>query len=244
MRCDVITAFKSDVYEICREVAAEFSGWSFLSGQFKNKELKHTDLIIHLGFGFEGGTTPVQPNIYIINKRVSKLCKSIFGADGYASIVSLQTVAHALEYTPEKLRTGFWVVQDKAEFLSLGQASQAVEDVTLDMIEARSALIATMKDGISFIENHYDLSDEDAFLRGLPVKYTTRHVNSPYDQMEKMKGVMICLVRILLGDFDFVLNYRGDEFKTLFPKRFAELDKIIAALPELKRKYDETGSVV
>ncbi|AXW13832.1 hypothetical protein CJO84_01315 [Ralstonia solanacearum] len=62
--------------------------------------------------------------------------------------------------------------------------------------------------------------------------------------MEKMKGVMICLVRILLGDFDFVLNYRGDEFNTLFPKRFAELDKIIAALPELKRKYDETGSVV
>ncbi|MEF9388689.1 hypothetical protein V4890_24185 [Ralstonia solanacearum species complex bacterium KE056] len=239
-----MTAFKSDLYEICREVADEFSGWGFSSGQFKNKTLKHTDLIINFGFGFEAGVTPVQPNIYIVNKKVSKLCKSIFGVDGYASIVSLQTVAHTFKHTPEKLRTGFWVVQDKEGFLSLGQASQAVEDVTLDMIEARSALIATMKDGISFIESHYDLGSEDALLRGLPAKYTTRHVNSPYDQMEKMKGVMICLVRILLGDFDFVFNYRGDEFKTLFPKRFAELDKIIEVLPELKRRYDENGSVI
>ncbi|MHA6897177.1 hypothetical protein ACQUJT_24335 [Ralstonia pseudosolanacearum] len=239
-----MTVFKTDLYDICREVADEFPGWGFSSGQFKNKTLKHTDLIVHLGFGFEVGATPVQPSIHIINKKVSKLCKSIFGVGGYASIVSLQTVARTFKYTPEKLRTGFWVVQDKEEFLSLGQASQAVEDVTLDMIEARSALIATLKDGISFIENHYDLESEGALLRGLPAKYTTRHVNSPYDQMEKMKGVMICLVHILLGDFDFVLNYRGDEFKTLFPKRFAELDKIIKVLPELKRKYDETGSVV
>ncbi|CAH0445717.1 hypothetical protein [Ralstonia pseudosolanacearum] len=239
-----MTAFKPDLYEICRGVADEFSGWGFSSGQFKNKTLKHTDLIVHLGFGFEGGATPVQPSIHIINKRVSKLCRSIFGVDGYASIVSLQAASNTLKYTPEKLRTGFWVVQHKEEFLSLGQASQAVEDVTLDMIEARAALVATMKDGISFIENHYDLGGEDALLRGLPAKYTTRHVNSPYDQMEKMKGVMICLVRILLGDFDFVLNYRSDEFKTLFPKRFVELDRIIEVLPELKRKYDETGAVI
>ncbi|MHA6910401.1 hypothetical protein ACQUJS_18565 [Ralstonia pseudosolanacearum] len=239
-----MTEFKSDIYEICREVADEFSGWEFSSGKFKNKKLKHTDLIVHVGFGFEGGATPVQPSIQIINKRVSKLSKGIFGVDGCASMVSLQTVAHTLKYTPEKLRTGFWVVQDKDEFLSLGQASQAVEDVTLDMIEARSALIATMKDGISFIENHYDLGSEEDLLRGLPAKYTTRHVNSPYDQMEKMKGVMICLVRILLGDFDFVWNYRNDEFRTLFPKRFAELDNIIGVLPELRRKYDENGSVI
>ncbi|MDB0569083.1 hypothetical protein AB6Q13_23865 [Ralstonia solanacearum] len=237
-------AFKSDLHEIFCEIADEFPGWVFSSGQFKNKTLKHTDLIIHLGLGFDGGVTPVNPSINVINKRLSRLCKSIFGVDGYASIVSLQTVAHTLQYTPEKLRTGFWVAQDRAEFLALGQASPAVEDVTLDLIQARSALIATMKDGISFVESHYDLGGEDALLRGLPAKYETRHENSPYDQMEKMKGVMICLVRILLGDFDFVLNYRGDDFKTLFPKRFADLDKIIEALPELKKKYEETGSVI
>lgn len=239
-----MTAFKSDLREICREVADEFPGWGFSSGQFENKALKHTDLIIHLGLGFEGGVTPVQPSINILNKKLAKLCKSIFWVDGYASIVSLQTVAHTLQYTPEKLRTGFWVAQDRAGFLALGQASPAVEDVTLDMIQVRSALIATMKDGISFIESHYDLGGEDALLRGLPAKYETRHENSPYDKMEKMKGVMICLVRILLGDFDFVLNYRGDDFKTLFPKRLAELDKIIEALPELRKRYEETGSVI
>ncbi|MDB0573863.1 hypothetical protein LBW59_24270 [Ralstonia solanacearum] len=239
-----MTTFKSDLHEICRAVADEFPGWGFSSGQFKNKTLKHTDLIIHLGLGFESGVTPVQPSINVINKRLSKLCKRIFGVDGYASIVSLQAVAHTLQYTPEKLRTGFWVAQDRAGFLALGQASPAVEDVTIDLNQARSALIATMKDGISFIESHYDLDDEGALLRGLPAKYETRHENSPYDQMEKMKGVMICLVRILLGDFDFILNYRDDDFKTIFPKRFAELDKIIEALPELKKRYEEAGLVI
>ncbi|MGA4049835.1 hypothetical protein ACI2TP_24560 [Ralstonia nicotianae] len=65
-----MVAFKCDIYEACREVAAELSGWSFSSGQFKNKELKRADLVIHLGFGFERGATPVQPSIYIVNKRV------------------------------------------------------------------------------------------------------------------------------------------------------------------------------
>ncbi|MGO4569269.1 hypothetical protein AB4Z52_30535 [Rhizobium sp. 2YAF20] len=57
-------------------------------------------------------------------------------------------------------------------------------------------------------------------------------------------GVMVCVVRILLGDFDFVEHYRSDEYKTGKPKRIADLDKIIAALPELRKRYTETGTVV
>ncbi len=104
--------------------------------------------------------------------------------------------------------------------------------------------MAVMKDAISFIEGHYDLSSEANMLSGLPVKYTTRHVNSPYDQQEKMKGVMLCLVHLLYGDFDFVENYRSEAFGTIFPKRTVELDKIIAVLPVLKKHFSETGSVI
>ncbi|MEJ0002748.1 MAG: hypothetical protein WDN30_02830 [Pararobbsia sp.] len=81
-------------------------------------------------------------------------------------------------------------------------------------------------------------------MLGLPAKYATRHVNSPYDQLEKMKGIMLCLVHILCGDFDFVESYRGDGCKTIYPKRIRELDKIVGVLPKLKRRYAETGSVI
>lgn len=135
-------------------------------------------------------------------------------------------------------------MQDRKEYLSVGEPSQIVKDKTLDITEARSALIATLEDGIRFIQNHYDLGSENRLLQALPAKYTTRHPNSPYDQMERQKGVMLCLVHVLLGDFDFVERYRSDEFLTVFPKRTDELDKIIVALPELKRRYAETGSVI
>jgi hypothetical protein len=101
-----------------------------------------------------------------------------------------------------------------------------------------------MRDGISFIQNHYDLSSEASLLKGLPAKYTTRHVNSPYDQMEKQKGVVMCLVHVLLGDFEFVEHYRSNDFSTIFPKRTDELDKIVDALPELKTRYAEIGSAI
>jgi hypothetical protein len=80
--------------------------------------------------------------------------------------------------------------------------------------EVRSALVATMRDGISFIERHYDFSSEENLLRGLPAKYTTRHVHSSYDELERHKGVMMCIVRIQLGDFGFVERYRNDDFET------------------------------
>jgi len=38
--------------------------------------------------------------------------------------------------------------------------------------------------------------------------------------------------------------YRSDSFETIFPKRTVELDKLISALPALKKRYAETGSVV
>lgn len=101
-----------------------------------------------------------------------------------------------------------------------------------------------MKDAIAFIDGHYDLSSEENFLKGLPPKYETRHPNSPYDEMDATKGVVMCLVKILLGDFDFIGQYMSDEYKTVFPKRMADLQKIERALPDLKRRYTETGSVI
>jgi hypothetical protein len=51
--------------------------------------------------------------------------------------------------------------------------------------------------------------------------------------MGASKGVLMCIARIILGDFDFVERYRGDNFKTIFPKRLDEIDKIISVLPDI-----------
>lgn len=153
---------------------------------------------------------------------------------------------------PEPLRIGAAIFHDKKLYLEAvlapglydGKTVKALEEKALDLSEARPVLRAMMQDGISLLERLYDLSSEENFLKRLPPKYKTRHANSPYDEMEKQKGVMVCLVHLLLGDFDFVVNYRSDDYKTVFPKRKKELDAIIASLPELKRRYAETGSVI
>jgi hypothetical protein len=48
---------------------------------------------------------------------------------------------------------------------------------------------------------------------------------------------------MLLGDFDFTENYVSENYQTIFPKRMDHLDKLIAALPELKRQYAATGKI-
>lgn len=239
-----MSTFKSNLFEICKDVAVEFPDWIFVSGQFKNKSLRHTDLIIHPGFGFDNGITPLQPGVIVNHKRSMALYKKINGYELSTSIVNFQAVSQTLIYMPECFRLTSWISQNKKNYLFESKASKVVEAVTMDITEAYSVLVAMMKDGISFIEKHYDLSSEENFLKKLPPKYTTRHVNSPYDELEKQKGVMMCIVHILLGDFDFVERYQSADFETIFPKRTTELDKIMSALPELRRKFAETGAVI
>jgi hypothetical protein len=247
-----MSTFKDDLYGVCKEVAAEFPGWDFVSGQFKNKSLKHTDLIIHPGFFFDRGFTPLQPGITINNKKALKLSKYILGIERSTSIVNFQVIAQTLTNMPEPLRLMGTICQDKKSYMEEVRASgrfdektvKMLDDTAIDITEVRPVLVAMMEDGISFIEKRYDLSSEENLLKGLPAKYTTRHVNSPYDELDKQKGVMMCIVHVLLGDFDFVEHYRSDDFKTLFPKRTEDLDKIMSVLPELKRKFAEAGKVI
>jgi len=244
--------FKDRIYQMCAEIGVEFEGWEFSAGKFKNKSLKHSDLFILPGFGFKDENTPLQPAVSILNKKASVLSKNIVGYELSTSLINFQVIANELQYMPERLRVSAAIFQDKNLYLEAVRAPgayddqmvKALEETALDLSEARSVLRAMMEDAISLFERFYDLSSEENLLKNLPPKYKTRHANSPYDEMEKQKGVMICLVHLLLGDFDFVLNYRSDDYKTIFPKRKKELDDIIASLPELKRRYAETGSVI
>ncbi|MFM0736919.1 hypothetical protein PQQ51_06695 [Paraburkholderia xenovorans] len=242
---------KTELFGLCKDVAVEFHGWEFSAGKFKNSSLKHTELIVDPGLSFDRGFGHLQPSIALNNKRATKLSKQLLGEAIPTAIVSFQVIAHLLTATPEPLRLSCLVCDDKAQYMSTVRQSNRFSEGVLEDLDARSidlknaptVLAAMLRDGISFIEGHYKLVNEESLLGNLPAKYSTRN-EIPYDEMERQKGVMMCLVHILQGDFDFLNRYRSEDFKTVFPKRMGELDKIGTALPDLKRRFVETGSVI
>ncbi|EUC19942.1 UNVERIFIED_ORG: hypothetical protein BDU10_8371 [Burkholderia sp. CF145] len=239
-----MSTFKSNVFEICDRVAEEFPGWEFKSGQFVNKTLKHSDLVVHMGFGFKQGTTAVVPSISIDNKRANKLTKQLLGFGRDTSLVNMMSISHLLTHWPRHLPLIPTIVDDKDVFLEFAKRTGADASGVLSLTESYDLFRGVLKDAIRFIGSHYDLSSEQALLNALPPKYTTRHEKSPYDQLESQKGIEYCIVRVLLGDFEFPLQYQSDGFKTIFPKRTDELETVIAALPRLKERYTRTGQVI
>jgi hypothetical protein len=240
-----MSTIKPELFQLCKEVASELEGWSFGSDMFKNKDLKHTDLIVWPAFSFQGGgenpMCNIQPSICVVNKKSIKLFQQIFGVKPYwTSIIGFQTVRNELRFYPEDLRIlgNIWRYRQKFTDTKGQEIPWRKEWVALD--EARPVLTGMMKDGIDLINKYYDLSSEENFLRNLPLdpKVVGHH------GIEKGSGVMLCVTRILLGDFDFVEKYRSDDFKTMYPKHYKELDAIIAALPELKVRFEETGKVI
>lgn len=244
--------FRDDLYRICKEVAADYDDWNFVSGEFKNKTLKHSELQIDPGFFCKDSNTPLNPWILVRNKRVEKLCAKVIGKwKGPVSRIAFQNIYKELHYMPEGMRVSGKIVANKRAYMSDVKLYKpndknyykARDEKTVDVSDSYPVLSAMMKDGISLFQKYYDLSSEDNLLRGLPAKYTPSN-KVPYMGWEEDNGVMMCLVRILLGDFDFVVHYRSDDYKTIYPKMERTLDRIIAALPELKRHYAETGSVI
>jgi hypothetical protein len=233
--------FKTKLYEICTEVASEFQGWSFVSGTFKNKSLKHSTLMLSPGFHIIADNTPLQPALFVQHRRSMALFKRLNGYELATSMVIFQTIPQLLHHTPEPLRLICSIVADKQLQFRLVPPSEKTRDSFVDITEARSVLRANLADGIALFEQLYDFSSEENFLRNLPPRYTTRSEKSPYDEFERQKGVMVCIVRALLGDFDFVHQYRDDTYQTIFPKRVTELDNLIAALPELRSQYSKTS---
>lgn len=242
-----MSSLKPEMQALCKDVATEFENWSFVGDQFKNKTLKHTDLIVSPGLTFQGGgdnpSCSMQPSVDIINKRSVKLFKQIFGYARPTSFIRFQTARNLLQHYPENLRIQGYVFQHRQPYMVTGVGKQEPwpkECIGFD--EARPAIKGLLMDGIELLQTYYDLSSEENLLRNLPPKYVP--AVGANEEMEMQSGLMICVTRLLLGDFDFVVHYRSDDYKTLRPKRTKELDTMIAALPELKHKYAETGSII
>lgn len=219
-----MTNFKAELFRICSEIGDEFNGWSFISGVFKNKTLKHTDLIISPGFGFERETTPLQPSVQIFHKKSAALFKSILGYSQPTSIVKLQTIAHSGVGEANSFKSPHWIVADKRAFFKLAPSAKKLENYYIELSEAKPILRLMLKIGIEFIESFFNFDTEREFLLNLPPRYNKNE--SIYEEFEAQKGVMMCLIHAYTGDLSFLNHYISDDFKTLKPKRIIDLSKL------------------
>ncbi|WP_455925611.1 hypothetical protein [Pseudomonas putida] len=249
-----MSGFKADVYKVCAQVAEAFPGWKFSAGSFRKVIAGCAELVVDLGLYFKNGFSDLQPHIVVRNKKFEIFFQDLFCLEKRQSVpvssVSFQAVDGLFEFTPESKRRTCVICQDKEAYVAaiLGNSS-ADEDAkarmvgsSLSVLELHQVLVAMLKDGISFIDRTYDLRGEDELLRGLPAKYESRG-QVPYAEMEKGKGVVLCAVKIMIGDFDFVEKYASEEFVTVYPKRTVELERMLQSLPMLKKRFVETGSL-
>jgi hypothetical protein len=229
-----MASLKSELRAICLEIAREHPGWTFAGGMFQNKTLLHSKLTI-LPFHAGNGSYVVQPWASVDNKKASKLMKQILGGAMSISDLSFQRLSD--EYRKGGIHR-IW--RKKLQFIPTSGGPVPWPAEWRDLSEAPSYLRDVVRDGIGFLNEYYDFSSEENLLRHLP---TSEKIGSQ-GGMEAGQGVCQCIAHVLLGDFDFVEYYRSDDFKTVYPKRIEALDKIIAALPELKGRYAETGQVI
>jgi hypothetical protein len=238
-----MATFKDRVLAICIEVAAEFEGWKYVAGVFKNGDLKHTALIVSPGFSFDKGTTFLQPSIHVCNKRSMRLYKKIIGRDRSTSLVSFSDIENFQgEFRP--VWESSLIVENKAELFRLVPDARKQEDGYLDIHELKPVLRAMMEDGMAMLNRYYDLSTEENLLRGLPPQYEPHYPWDTPPGMDGQNGIATCIAHAVVGDFEFTERYRRDDYKTGRPKNSVDLEKIVAVLSELRKRYEETGKVI
>lgn len=144
----------------------------------------------------------------------------------------LNILTELKEYTPR-------FIQDREKFIQHGGSD---DPYWRDVSQISGCIERIISQGISFFNEHYDFTSEENMLKALPARYKVS-ASGGYQEYEKSRGVMLCLIRCILGDFEFVRHYRSDDYKTIFPKRVEDLDKIIAYLPQMKKSLQEKGYV-
>jgi len=235
--------FKDDIYQICKEVASEIEGWSFAAGSFKNKTLKHTDLIVDPGLYFRSGGCSTQPCVAVNNKRAKKLCELVVSWDNWSLMVKFQSELEDYYLNNPQCVTNIY--PEKFPAVDMYGKPGPWPSGWIVQAQAKDYLKKVLIDGISVIKKYFVLTSEENFLNNLPTGFKQREAGYVENAFyEYQGGIMLCIAALVRGDFDFVERFASNDFKTLVPKREVELKKILAALPDIKRKFAETGKVI
>lgn len=219
---------KQDLIELCKELVTEFECWSYTANTFKYKALKHTELYVKTFWSFNGLRGTIGPTVCIKNIKIEKLYKELTGASAAYWTFRLH---HHIQ-RPEKYHTDSFKIFRSRD--SMEGFKWRDNYLTLD--EAPDFIQGVLQDGIEIIEQNYNLNSERELLENLPEEYETIQGTSYCRLYEEDEGAKYCLARIMLGDFDYIERYYRDEIKTFRPKHKTDLERIIAALPELKKR--------
>ncbi|MGF1765442.1 hypothetical protein [Aliivibrio kagoshimensis] len=221
---------KQDLLSLCKEIAKEFEGWSYTAGTFKYKSLKHTELQIKTFWSFNGLRGTIAPAVCIKNKKIEKLYHEITGE--VPNSWDWTFLLHHEQQRPEKYHSARYHIFRHRN--SMG--NHGWEKYYLTLEQAPEFIRAVLQDGIDIIEQQYHLDSERTLLGNLPEEYHTVVAGTYCQLYEEGEGIKYCLARILLGDFDYVERYYRDEIKTVQTKCKEDLEKILAVLPELKKR--------
>jgi hypothetical protein len=141
------TVKKTDAIELCKKIANDYDGWEFIGGNFKNKKLKHTDIILDLGLSVSAGRGSIEPSTEALNKKIKLLDKKIVHEKplAYTSFIRHASFEENYDFHSEL----FYTLED-------GKAEHVI----------RHALDVS----IEILEKYYNYTDEQEFLENLPVK--------------------------------------------------------------------------
>jgi hypothetical protein len=140
------TVKKSDVIDLCKKIANDYNNWEFIGGNFKNKRLMHTDIILNLGLSVSAGRGSIAPSTEALNKKIKLLEKKITNEKPLActSLIRHASFEENYDFNTER----FYTLED-------GKAEKVI----------RHALDVS----IEILEKYYNYTDEREFLEKLPV---------------------------------------------------------------------------
>ena len=240
---------KTVIHSLCKQIAAETSQWQFESGKdfgtgsFKRKDIKFADVKICPCFNFKGGTAcGMQWKVVVNYQKLSTLCHEITTWPGWIlSEISFQGVVSGHKnWTADEHPVNAIYTPIVYEYFQ--QQGKPWPRTWILVADCEPYLRKAFADGHALIAQYYDLSSERALLENLPTQKGVVGL-AGRGGLEGDFAIMYCLARMSLGDFDFFELYRSDEFETVYPKNTKSLDQLAAKVPELKKRYTETGSI-
>lgn len=84
--------------------------------------------------------------------------------------------------------------------------------------------------------NRYDLSSVEAFVENFPSDHP--------DNFRDNQGVHYCLLRMLIGDFDFIHSYHEKALATSRGYRLEDIERILPYVDEMKTNWEKTGKLM
>jgi hypothetical protein len=140
------TVKKADAIDLCKKIANDYNDWGFIGGNFKNKRLMHTDIILDLGLSVSSGAGSIEPSTEVLNKKIKLLDKKIVHEKPltYTSFIRHADFEESYDFHSER----FYTLED-------GKAEKVI----------RHALDVS----IEIFEQYYNYTYESEFMENLPV---------------------------------------------------------------------------